>query len=643
LRGQAIEAAVGVGLIVLAAYALPSLEARVSKPADSAPLPAAARPAGDASPATLDSVPRVASYELSAALDPAAHTVHGAGVIRFVNTSSVALDHLYVHLYLNAFAHEGTVFRRQRAGGFRGTTDVGTPGSIRVERFYARELDAELFPSEPTTEGDPEDATDIRVPLPKPLAPGASLTIDTEFTSRLPTIALRTGYAGSFHMVGQWFPKLARLEPDGSFAHFPFERFSEFYADYGDYDVTIDVPEAFVVGATGSLESERTIDGRRLLHYTQPAVHDFAFTAWDGFVEASTTAEGVAIRSLAPPGFERAQQVEIEAASRGLAELGRRFGEYPYRTLTIVHPPSSAAEAGGMEYPTLITTGGPAWLARGPVRALELLTLHELGHQWFYGLVATNENRWPFLDEGVTSWATSEAARALYGPFEVSPLLPLDIASVERASAARVSSHAPVATAAGGFATGTDYGSLVYSRTATILRTIDRVWSGAAGRGIERYARENRFGHPGPEALERAIVAEGGDAAGAFFHAAVFERGWMNVEAVTAQSRKLSGSSWDCEVLVRRTGTLVAPVEVEVTHEDGSRTRLEWDGRGDTHRFDVEASSPVIAFRIDPDQRLLLDDDELDDGWSSEPPRGAPRTRALSAFLAFAGASLVLP
>ena len=560
-----------------------------------------------------------------------------------MNSSSSPLDHLYVHLYLNAFAHERTVFRRHAAGGFRGTTHVGTPGSIVVERFHARELDAELFPAEPSTEGDPDDATDIRVPLPRPLPPGQALTIDTRFTSTLPTVALRTGYAGSFHMVGQWFPKLARLEPDGSFAHFPFERFSEFYADYGDYDVTIDVPESFVVGATGSVTSETIAGGRKRVRYEQAAVHDFAFAAWDGFVETGTTVDGVAIRSLAPAGFERAQAIEVEAASRGLGELGRRFGAYPYRTLTIVHPPSSAAEAGGMEYPTLITTGGPAWLPLIPVRGLELLTLHELAHQWFYGIVATNENRFPFLDEGVTSWVTSESARALYGAGEVSPWLALDIGAVERASAARVASHGAVATRAGGFATGADYGALVYSRTATILRTIDRVWDGAAGRAIERYARENRFAHPGPDALERAIFSEGGESARTFFHEAVFERGWVDFEAVTAQSRLGSDGAWDCELIVRRNGTLVAPVEVVATLEDGTHTRASWDGEGDARRLSLRTASPVASFRVDPEQRVLADESKLNDGWSSEGPAGAPRTRALAAFLAFAGASAVLP
>jgi aminopeptidase N len=119
-------------------------------------------------------------------------------------------------------------------------------------------------------------------------------------------------------------------------------------------------------------------------------VHDFAWTAWSSFREQTAEAEGVRIRVLYPPGYDGVAEREIAAAAFGLKYFGQQYGRYPYPVLTIVHPPQGATEAGGMEYPTLITTGGP-WYSPPFVHDIEAVTLHELGHQYFYGLVATDE------------------------------------------------------------------------------------------------------------------------------------------------------------------------------------------------------------------------------------------------------------
>src|SRR5690606_9692244 len=112
--------------------------------------------------------------------------------------------------------------------------------------------------------GDPKDETDIRVDLPDEVAAGSTLTLEIEWESQLPQIVERTGYLSDYHFVAQWFPKLARLERDGTWRHFTFHAQSEFYADYGDYDVTLDVPERFIVGASGET-IERRVEGGRLI------------------------------------------------------------------------------------------------------------------------------------------------------------------------------------------------------------------------------------------------------------------------------------------------------------------------------------------------------------------------------------------
>src|SRR5262249_6363896 len=139
-------------------------------------------------------------------------------------------------------------------GSGRGSEPVADWGYIDVRTLVARELDGvDLWPkADKTSPGDLEDETDIRVPLPREIAPGETLTLDAEWDTKMPSIVERSGYAGVFYLVAQWFPKVARLDESGEWRHFPFHHLSEFFSDFGTYDVTIDVPAGVIVGATGS-------------------------------------------------------------------------------------------------------------------------------------------------------------------------------------------------------------------------------------------------------------------------------------------------------------------------------------------------------------------------------------------------------
>lgn len=629
-RSELGSALLGLALIGLALWFARDVRSIVPVSSRSAPTESLKAPS---------EVKAVASYTLSASLDVDRHLVAGSGTITFVNVSEKPLSALFVHLYLNAFEHERTVFRRERSLGFRGHDSIDEPGRISVRKFRWQEEGREVWPAGAHTPGDSDDRTDIEVPLPRSIAPGETATFEVDFESQLPSVALRTGFAGSFHMVGQWFPKLAKLEKDGTFAHFPFQRFSEFYADFGDYDVTIDVPAAFTVGATGRLADEREEGGRRFLRYRQSAVHDFAFTAWDGFDERSEQIGGLELRCLFPRGQERAAAIEMDAARRGLAFFGERYGAYPYETLTIVHPPDSAGEAGGMEYPTLITTGGSYLESLAPSRLLEGLTLHELGHQWFYGLVASNENKSPLLDEGITTYITGEAVVALYGEgglIDIDPF-PISIAAFERARQVGYYSHERVAAPAGAFAAGSDYGSLVYGRAATIYRTLDGVFDGVFAAALADFARTHRFGHPIPDDLIAAVRARGGDVPAEALRAAIYERAWVDAKPLGIASRaKADGSGFTSEIAVARYGDLALPFVVELTDANGAVFRETLPAGNGAAKLQFEGEAAITSVVVDPDRVVLLDEDKGNDAFSRRPSAFAYRTWLTSAIAAAA-------
>jgi len=641
--GVATDLGLGPALASAAGGATPAREP------DAAPdVPMAAHPA------------KVVGYTLRAKLDPAAHTVHGEGTVAWTNVSTRPVSELWLHLYLNGFKNQSSVFMREPVGGFRGSTIPPDWGTIDVRRltWVDGAERRELWGGAELRRPNDEDETDARVPLPREIAPGETVTLEVVWDDKLPAVVERTGYDGSFHMVAQWFPKLAKIEPDGTFAHFPFHHLGEFYADYGSYDVTLDVPEAFVIGATGPATEAKVEAGRRIERHVQDDVHDFAWTAWDRFQTRKETIDGVDVTILYPPGYEGHAERELATMRFALPFYGARYGKYPYGVLTLVHPPAGAPEAGGMEYPTLITTGGASYVAEG-VNLVELVTIHEFGHQYFYGLLASHETKWPFLDEGLNSYAEGDAMEAWKGKCSAVDRLGVCVGDTEgHAERARHFTHDDrVAQPSYAFGTGNSYGALVYSRTATILETLSRVYGPEVmKRALGVYARKFRFKHPVPDDLVATFRAEMGAEAAEVLRAALFDKGWVDFAVAQVASRtahapagifdvagkretvpegRVTAGKYTGWALVTRRGTLKLPVDIRLVAEDGSTTDVRWDESAvlpeatrDTFRVPYSGASPLKSVLVDPHRKVLLDQDPEND-FATAPGRGsagAPRT-----------------
>ena len=240
--------------------------------------------------------PRTADYDIAVRLDPDAKLLDGSLRLTWRNPSTDSVPDLWFHLYLNAFRDRESTFWRESRGQLR---DVPMPGNGwgRIDVTALRIANgADLLPSltfEAPDDGNRRDRTLARVRLPQPVAPGGSVDLEIAFTAALPKGFARTGYAGDYFLVGQWFPKIAVYEPAGvrgraagGWSAHQFHAHSEFYADFGHYRVAITLPRRFVVGATG-VRTARVDhrDGTTTHTYAQGDVHDFAWTASPRFVE----------------------------------------------------------------------------------------------------------------------------------------------------------------------------------------------------------------------------------------------------------------------------------------------------------------------------------------------------------------------
>ncbi|MEM6991823.1 MAG: M1 family metallopeptidase, partial [Myxococcota bacterium] len=461
----------------------------------------------------------------SGRLDAEAHRVVASGTYRWHNRSRVPIDTVPMHLYLNGFRAEDTAWMRDgRLSGRTAAQGGDKPwGYIDVLGVWTRPDPAGERVALRFAERDEPSLMDVT--LPEAVPPGGSVALELSFETQLPHVFARSGYHDDFHMVAQWFPKPGVLRPDGVWDAHPFTFHSEFYADFADYTVELDVPYTMAVGATGTRLSEETEGDRRTLRYRAEAVHDFAWAAGPDLVVQTREDEGISIRQLMPPGRAPDGAAHLDMAVATLQHMQRRFTPYPWSTLTIIHPPPGAAGAGGMEYPTLFTTGDktaiPGWAERLGFEERfsgRYVTAHELGHQWFQGLLASNEFAQPWLDEGLNSYSNlmvyfdhyadeSIAGEDVWVASLAGHRLTLGdglrLRQRWRAPNADISDQS-AATFSPLFA---EYGAVTYRRTSAWMATLRAL----AGRerfdaAMHTYAERFRFRHPEGADLEAALV-----------------------------------------------------------------------------------------------------------------------------------------
>lgn len=599
---------------------------------------------------------RVASYDLAARLDADEHRIEASGTLRWRNPSTLPADRLCFHLYLNAFRDARSSFLREADPAVADELATSGWGGIDLRHLRdeaGRELADRLTFAAPD-DGNPADATVAWVDLGRSVPPGAELTLTMEWTARLPALLDRAGFLGDFVMAGQWFPKIGRRLADGGWSCHQHHATSEFLADFGDYRVALDLPAGWAVGATGAEIAPATeTAGRRKLTFAAANVHDFAWSASpDWRVEETelprAAAPAVRLRLLLQPASRRFAPRLVAALATGLERFESLYGRYPHGTLTVVEPPPGGDAATAMEYPSLFTM----MVAPLPARSLELeeTALHELAHQWWQGVVATDEVEEPFLDEGIATYASLRVLAEHWGgaapglrllgwslplpghrldPFEQlrlrwrgsdppAPGVPVD----------------PVARTAWGFRDADSYGTLVYDGAALAFLQIERlIGREAFDRGLAWLAAQQRFAHPTSADFVRTFSAAAGEDLSPLWNELMRGSGAVDYAVAEATSEPdESDGSFASTATIERRGERRLPVEIELRFADGSTRRAVWDGRERWARLRA-VGPPLVDVRLDPRRRLVLDADRLDDSLRLAPdPR--PR-RAVTQRLRF--------
>jgi len=566
--------------------------------------------------------PQIASYRMSVTLDPSAKTVAGTASITYRNPSMDTLHELWLRLYLRAFRDQQSVWMREAKRVGRGASiDPQQLGDITLSRLALAD-GTDLLASATLTD------TLMRVPLPRPLEPGQSIELVTAWVSKLPRVFARTGYGGrnnTFFMVGQWYPKLAVYDR-GHWDTEPWHHNSEFFNDFGSYDVSITLPKQYVVAGVGVPDGERVEqDGSQTLHYTATDVTDFAFAASPDFQTRTGKAGSTDVVLYYLPEHATTVDEYLNAATGALQAYSAWYGTYPHPRLTVVDVPDNAVDAGGMEYPTLVT-GGTAGLPSGS-GAIALVVAHEIGHQWWPMQTATNEGREPWLDEGLTEYSgiryMAEAGRTLgFG----NAVIGAD--TLDRQEYAIAPSQ-PATLPAWEY-NESGYAGNVYGKTALGLWTLEQaVGTERFRRAMADYLARYRFAHPTAADFRAALERSLGVDLKWFFDDYLAGSGGIDYAAGRIDNNAADGPM----VWVIRKGSVPAPVESAVTLADGTRKPLLWDGQGAIHSFRFEPGSQVVRLEVDPQHKLKAELDVLDNGVALQPQAGPALT--LGGRLAF--------
>ncbi|HMF63297.1 MAG TPA: M1 family metallopeptidase [Edaphobacter sp.] len=467
---------------------------------------------------------RVVAYDIDARLDTDKKTLDATETLTYRNLTGQPLTTFPFHLYLNAFRPESTFTAETRAGGgFRDSLGDAYPaekiGGITVSHVDADgygDLTATLHFTAPD-DGNLADHTVAEITLPRPLAPNESVTFHLTFHDKFPLSVARNGYKRDFIMGGQWFPKVGVFW-HGAWNCHQYHATTEFFSDFGTFNVRLTVPRSYTVGASGvPTGNQPNSDGTKTLSFYGEDIHDFAFAASPHFVVSDaiylSSLGPVQIHVLALAAHPRIAQRYLDITRGALGEFERRYGPYPYKVITVVDPEPDA-EMEGMEYPTLFTADG-SWT--GIFKVAELTAEHEFGHQYWYGMVASNEFEEAWLDEGINTYSEVKVLAALLGAGTSAVrerYANLGDGALQRSAYLTAPDTDPVTRFAWKFRNEQSYGAVTYGKTATLLMTLEGiVGKDTMDEAMRTYFERYRFTHPTTEdflrTIEQVAVARG--------------------------------------------------------------------------------------------------------------------------------------
>jgi hypothetical protein len=516
------------------------------------------------------------NYTIDVTLNDVENTLDGYEIINYTNNSPDTLTYIWFHLWPNAYKNDRTAFSEQLLKS--GRTDFYF--SDENKRGYINRLDFRVNGITANLEDDSIYIDVAKLILPAPLLPGKTIKISTPFHEKIPFNFSRGGYVDHTYQITQWYPKPAVYDKKG-WHPMPYLDQGEFYSEFGNFHVQITLPENYIIAATGELQNEDevkwlrkkamekerlemdnkqpeitnesiqnnyakkikkryqpTTKKKKIIHknsdlsqtvetsipkteksktitYIQNNVHDFAWFADKNFIVKYDTLQlpsGKIIDaySFFTPSGTAVWKNSIQFIKDAITTRSKWLGEYPYNIVTAVE--AKMGFSGGMEYPT-ITSISPM----PDEKSLDMTIEHEVGHNWVYGVLASNERAHPWMDEGMNTYFDNRYEKLKY-PAEIHEekkegLFKKKISNnyddfVYRTQIASKKDQ-PIETFSKDFSE-TNYGVIAYYKTGLWMKKLeDFIGKDLFDSCLHEYYNRWKFKHPYPEDFKKVIDISG--------------------------------------------------------------------------------------------------------------------------------------
>ncbi|MBU2019701.1 MAG: M1 family metallopeptidase [Bacteroidetes bacterium] len=573
-------------------------------------------------------------YTINVALDDTKHTLKGSVKMIYHNQSPENLDKIYIHLWPNAYRSDQSSLGKQIYQSGNQLLKYGEDsikGNISEIDFKVNDLAA-------TWNLDPAHEDIAIIQLTNPLKSGEKVTISTPFSVKIPSGEIsRLGHVGQSYQITQWYPKPAVYDKNG-WHPIPYLNQGEFYSEFGSYDVYITLPENYIIGATGDLQNQKEIsflnekanndkinlellssdsknvnafppssDQTKTLHYKQQNVHDFAWFADKRFlvlkdsVELPASKKMVTTWAMFTPRNKALWKNSSEYLKDAIYYYSLWNGDYPYQQVTAVDGTISAG--GGMEYPNVTVIGNAS-----NAEQLEVVIVHEVGHNWFYGILGTNEREHGWMDEGLNTLNEIRYIQTKYkgnkrlsdmvlgGKFHLNDLDYHDQADLQHQLIARLGEDQPIETPSSDF-TSANYGIVMYQKTGLVFHYL-KYYLGDSLFDVcmNAYFETWKFKHPQPEDLKAIFEAKTGENLDWMFGDLIQTRKKIDFK-IKSVKRTKTGT----EVTVKNSGQVVGPVPVT---SYGTDTTTHWIKLNEKGIGSVIIENSFNILQIDPENNL---------------------------------------
>ena len=564
---------------------------------------------------------KIANYDIEVHLDHKGKNASCIQKLNWKNTSPDTLRELRFYMYMNAFKDLKSTYLKNTRKMFGQDLNNRTEkewGHIEVTQAVDRNGNDLVQNQEyiQPNDGNVLDETVLSIPLEMPLLPGEVIELDMNFDVKLPRTIVRSGYGPrDFFLFVHWFPQVCVYEPkvDGNWGwnSHQFMPGTEFFSDFGDYNVEIYASDHLVIGGSGCKTFSGKVlgtIGEQLVRFQAHDLIDFGWVAYPEYETYTSTYGDTDIEILMVPEHCAFADRYLKAIEQSLEYLEKHVGKYPYPKITVVDPPTHTLNSGFMEYPMMIT-GATAYGIPRSVRSVESLVIHEFTHMYFMASLASNEKEEAWLDEGFVTYFEDRILDHYYGnQSSLFDVLGVRSGNAQQSRNEYVSMENPNLgkIARPGWEFDGGFKSLIYAKTATAFKTMERIiGSGIMDEIIKTYFERHKFTHP-KEADLRKIIKE------------VLEKNASNFESdkyldqvlhatssINFKMVDINNSTKTIEAI--REGNFEIGTEVLIMFKDGSSKTVYWKGSEKYFKHTFSSSKEVISAHIDPEQKIYLD------------------------------------